>query len=445
MIIFTLSAAASLALALSLGLLFWGPGQESRISGDPAVERPGEDRPYRAVQDPSVQAPRDAGRTGRKMPADQLAAQEIREKRDRTAAVEVREDRNRPAAGEIGETGAQAAGRHSGEHDHDPLIDRHLTIAVMEMDSADQVQWEPLRLPEGPRGDSSGVTDPFARDLMPETGDQEEILIAQEIVPEERPGRWIVGAVMSPLFSYRDADASAIGTAESHESGMLAYSGGVQVGYRAASKLALETGLFFTKMGVRIGSSGIQLLRNAYEIDFSPAEGIGSERSQVTAVSNSVGNIVATTGQVYVNSYLLNGKDPANSFADLVTGGVINAEEGISQHLEYLELPFNLRYTLVDRDLELQVVGGMSTNFLIRNYVTSGASGSTEQIGYLANIRNVNYSGNAGLGMIYHISSSFSFRVEPRFRYFLNSVNDESLPSTRPYTLGLYTGLNFVF
>jgi len=121
------------------------------------------------------------------------------------------------------------------------------------------------------------------------------------------------------------------------------------------------------------------------------------------------------------------------------------ADEGIRQHLDYLELPFNLRYSVVDRDFELQLVGGISTNFLVNNYVTAATESGPEEIGYLSNIRSVNYAGNAGLGMVYHFHSKISLRLEPRFRYFLNSVNDATLPSTRPYSLGLYTGFSYTF
>jgi hypothetical protein len=38
-----------------------------------------------------------------------------------------------------------------------------------------------------------------------------------------------------------------------------------------------------------------------------------------------------------------------------------------------------------------------------------------------------------------------SLFLEPRFRYFINSVNDDTLPSTRPYSLGFYTGLSYTF
>ena len=122
-----------------------------------------------------------------------------------------------------------------------------------------------------------------------------------------------------------------------------------------------------------------------------------------------------------------------------------SATAGIEQHLDYLELPFNLRYTVIDRSFEVQLVGGVSTNFLINNYVTMETAAGQEEVGYLTNIRTVNYSGNAGLGMVYHVGRHLNLMLEPRFRYFLNSINDSSLPATRPYSFGLYTSLNFTF
>lgn len=271
--------------------------------------------------------------------------------------------------------------------------------------------------------------------------------IISDPVPEfqeeqQRDLRWIVGAALSPLYSFRDAQASAMASAAEFESGMVAYAGGVHVSYRTASRLSIETGVFYNKMGISIGASGIQLFNNSF--DFSP---LSQEANQtnVTTVTNSVGNIVARSGEVYVNNYKLNAASEANAITDPADFEVYDADEGIHQHLDYLELPFNLRYTVVDRTIELQLVGGLSTNFLVNNYVTMETSEGPTEIGYLTNIRSVNYSGNAGLGMIYHMHKHISLRLEPRFRYFLNSVNDATLPSTRPYTFGVFTGLSYTF
>jgi hypothetical protein len=261
---------------------------------------------------------------------------------------------------------------------------------------------------------------------------------------EKRRGqaRWALGAVLSPLYSFRDAEMDALEAGGDFESGMLSYAGGIQVSYRAAGRLAIESGLLFNKMGISIGAPGIMEFNSS--LDYAMTEG-AAERSNWVAVSNSVGNIVSKSGDIYVNNYKMNALVESGNFQDNLPVEATTADEGIQQHLEYLELPVNVRYTLVDRTFELQLIGGLSTNFLVSNYVTMKTPNGKEEIGYLSNIRNVNYSGNAGVGMIYHIHRKFSLSLEPRFRYFLHSVNDETLPSTRPYSLGFYTGIRYTF
>lgn len=258
----------------------------------------------------------------------------------------------------------------------------------------------------------------------------------------KRDSRWMIGASITPLYSFRDAEnVVAAGTLD-YESGLVAYSSGVQVSYRHASRLTIESGLFYNKMGIDIGAQGIQLFNQ--DFDFAPLAAEAG-RSEVISVVNSVGNIVAASGEIFVNRYKLNAASSPYTGADQDWNYIENTGQGIREHLEYLEVPFNLRYTVLDRKFELQLVGGMSTNFLVNNSVTMESAGETTEIGYLTNIRSVNYSGNAGMGMIYHIHEKFSLLMEPRFRYFLNSVNDETLPATRPYSLGFYTGLSYTF
>jgi len=259
---------------------------------------------------------------------------------------------------------------------------------------------------------------------------------------KKRDVRWMVGAVVSPLYSFRDAEANVMAGAGVHESGMLSYSSGIHVNYRRHSRLAFETGIFFNKTGLAIDATGIQSFNQ--QSDYL-VFGAGSERADIKAVTNSVGNIISNSGEIYVNGYKLNAANTPEAIMDDALDRLESPTSGIEQHLDYLELPFNLRYTVIDRTFELQLVGGVSTNFLVNNYVTMQTSNGQEEIGYLSNIRNVNYSGNAGVGMIYHVGKKLNLMLEPRFRYFLNSINDSSLPATRPYSIGLYTSLNFTF
>ncbi len=86
------------------------------------------------------------------------------------------------------------------------------------------------------------------------------------------------------------------------------------MGYRAGKRLAIESGIFFNKMGVSIGSPGIQLFEQSF--DFAPM-GANANRSNVKAISNSVGNIVSNSGDIYVNNYKLNAASEANTLDSL--------------------------------------------------------------------------------------------------------------------------------
>jgi hypothetical protein len=81
----------------------------------------------------------------------------------------------------------------------------------------------------------------------------------------------------------------------------------------------------------------------------------------------------------------------------------------------------------------------------MNNTFSAVTENGLEEIGDVEYVKSVNYSGNAGLGFIYAIAKNFSLSLEPRFRYYLNSINTSLLPPTRPYTFGIMTGVNYSF
>ena len=473
----TLAAAATLALAISLGINYFGPD----ISADKSLsELQGEEMEQRHPDDPAgtEQLKRAQDSDDLERVADEAGPLDRDEAAGRSRTEEVTRDRE----SRLKERVMTVLDEQVGERGE--LADRIEEESTMERSAiAQSVTGERSDLSPSESEESGLVENPRQEGaLQPvENQPQEEALQPVEDQPldtavqpedhenislepgdgEELPGsepveiptgndrdksRWALGAYFSPLYSFRDAQMDALEAGADFESGVLAYAGGIQVSYRTAGRISFESGLYYNKMGVDIGAPGIELFTaiNA-PADFANLEGANS-RSQWVAVSNSVGNIVSKSGDIFVNEYKVNAATyDAGSFQENAALETTNAEEGIRQHLDYLELPFNVRYTVVDRALELQLIGGLSTNFLVNNSVTMDTPSGPEEIGYLSNIRNVNYSGNAGLGMIYHIHDRFSLRLEPRFRYFLHSVNDETLPSTRPYSLGFYTGLSYTF
>ncbi len=404
MFLILLASAASFALALTLGIHFFGPelpGNEAYVEEVPVVEEVSklEQKVVETLATlPDVQvSDKDSGKVGEVQLS--LAMQSI-------ALAEQSE----------GMSPTDTLNEQDATQEQDALE------AQDTLQEADEVPDPVVLLLEEESADLS--VDP---DLMLETGNK-------------RDPRWMLGAALSPLYSFRDAQAAAIPDSPA-ETGMLSYSTGVHISYRRNSRFAIETGIYYNKTGIAIGAPGIQVFNQAYNtMVFGP----GSEQADIRTVSNSVGNIIAYSGDIYMNGYMINAENSAD--AQIPTLNDVQAsDQGIQQHLDYLELPFNLRYSFIDRTIELQLVGGMSANFLVNNYVSMEGPSGQEEIGYLSNVKSINYSGNAGLGMIYHLGEKLSLNLEPRFRYFINSVNDSTLPSTRPYSIGFYTGLSYTF
>ena len=402
MYIIILATAASIALAISLGIYFFGPDMPREHAGAEGQNLIPETKEAHAPEQIPEKISEQAGHT-------QLESAPVEANQETTVIISqaIPEEAVFPE-----ETG-----------DPDEAVFPEITVdpyeAVVPEEADDQVP--DLVLDTA----IEMITDPFP-------------VMERE---KKRNSRWMVGAAIAPLYSYRDADAAAM-PSDQAESGMLSYSTGVHVRYRRNSRLAFETGIYYNRTGIAIGAPGIRVLSQSSD---NMLFGYGSESADINNINNSVGNIVAYSGDIYLNEYKISAENGSETFQSDALEEVQYAELGIQQHLDYLELPFNLRYSVIDRAFELQLVGGLSTNFLIGNSVTMEGSSGREEIGYLSNVNTVNYSGNAGLGMIYHMGRNLSLILEPRFRYFLNSVNDATLPATRPYSLGFYTGLSYTF
>jgi hypothetical protein len=420
LLIFTLAAAASVALAVALGIHYFAPAipQEAGMASEGRESIQAGPSPVTPLMEDTPETAREPSRKPQRMSLEQKVKQTMEpvavEKSSNTGVGAAR-----ITAADQGEQEEVVQPKPGGATQDDGILEDQTEKPVVE----DSVDASP----------ETHVVD---------AGEVESEVPAIEFEQDQpKDHRWTIGAALSPLYSFRDAEPSALDGELDQESGFISYAGGLQVGYRTTRRLTLETGVFMNRMGISIGAPGIQISSNEY--DFTPVE-TEMERSNVMAVSNSVGNIVSWSGDIYINNYKLSADAQANTGLDQFNTEVY-AEQGIRQHLDYLEVPFNLRYTLVDRSFKVQLVGGLSTNLLVNNYVTMETPDGPTEIGYLTNIRGVNYSGNAGVGLVYQFLDRLSLSLEPRFRYFLNSVNDETLPSTRPYTFGIYTGLNYFF
>lgn len=114
------------------------------------------------------------------------------------------------------------------------------------------------------------------------------------------------------------------------------------------------------------------------------------------------------------------------------------------QSINYIEVPLEMTYKMLDTRLGIHVIGGISTLFLGDNAVAIRAKDFSTTLGPANNLSDISFSTNVGIGFNYNLTKRFIFNLEPMFKYQLNPYTDTSI-DFKPYYLGIYSGLSFKF
>jgi len=278
------------------------------------------------------------------------------------------------------------------------------------------------------------------RHLVLEPFDEEKI-VKKEI--------WSITAQMSPVYSYRnlgDADKATVTSLNKAESGMLSYGGGLQLGFKASERLSFYTGLMYSRIGLEIN----KVISYGYVKNTTYGTGrieTLDSRANIYALNNSTGVVGSNQSNEIVVSFS-SANISNNNFIFTKSDAIapnLNFNDKIEQFFQFLEFPFLLRYKVLNGKLNMNLLGGVSTNILIGNSVFLISGNGKTNVGETEGIRSVNYSGNVGFGLNYDLGKSFLFIFEPQFRYYLNSINEKNLISNRPYSVGMFTGIRYIF
>lgn len=270
--------------------------------------------------------------------------------------------------------------------------------------------------------------------------------IADDAVKNAYPGL-ILSAQVSPTYSYRDIGSNSStdpSVFNESETGRLNYSGGLQIGVKTSERLSFHAGIMYARIGYTISGlesfSGGQLATTGDILSGVEKSGAGIE------IKNSIGSLSAPSPAnklVGVNQASPKGK---YEYADLSSPVIptYTADGKVEQLFQYLEVPFLLRYRLIDQKFGMNLLGGLSTNILVANSAVLVTETQNTDLS-TSGIRSFNYLGNLGLGFDYAITKDLLITLEPQFKYFLNSINADNLISSRPYTFGIFTGVRFVW
>lgn len=250
----------------------------------------------------------------------------------------------------------------------------------------------------------------------------------EETLVESSDRKWSVGPSIAPVYFNSFGEGSPVHSnfTSNSKSGNINLSYGVAVAYEVTDKLSLRSGLHKVNYGY-----------NTNDITFSS--------SLVASTSSLITNIDYTNNS---RSLVVESSASREAIQDFDANDIIAQNPSRSgvmvQEFGYVEVPMELNYALIDRKLNINIVGGFSSLFLVDNSVTLESSGSSTEMGEANNLNDVNFSTNIGLGINYELNNTMKVHLEPMFKYQMNMFSDIE-GNFRPYTLGVYTGISFKF
>ena len=133
-----------------------------------------------------------------------------------------------------------------------------------------------------------------------------------------------------------------------------------------------------------------------------------------------------------------------DNFSEVQTNETPSLDGKMVQQLGYIEVPLELNYALIDKKFGVDIIGGVSSLFLVDNTILLESEELVTEVGEANNANTVNFSTNVGLGLNYEVSPKVQLNLEPVFKYQLNTFSETAGPF-RPFSVGVYSGVSFRF
>lgn len=269
----------------------------------------------------------------------------------------------------------------------------------------------------------------------------QQLLALNEKTKQVNP--WKVAAMVSPNIavnqtSYNESYASNMSNPGSKEN--LSIGGGLAVSYKAGKRLSVQSGVYYSQLGQ---SSSNQFAN--YQSEFIGLDNTAKYFNTSLAVKSGQALLNASAGVVEFDNLPSNARIGNSLESENSDEAVFLTASEFQQNFEYIEIPLNLRYLLIDSKIDINILGGFSSNWLIANDAYLESKLGRERIGETRDMNKVSYSTSFGIGFGYGISNKVSMHLEPQIKYFLGSLSSNSQVSFKPYTIGIYTGLSYKF
>lgn len=289
----------------------------------------------------------------------------------------------------------------------------------------------------------SGIAQIEENEIIPKKSDEvekksifDEIAVHEqekEVIAENKGGKWSAGASIAPVYFDAIGEGSPVHSifVPNSKSGDMNLSYGLSVAYEINDKLKVRSGLHRVDYGY-----------STNDVEFSSS----LESSAIGQIANV--NYSATAKNIVVaSSSAENGSDAMENVVPIAqdfSGQGLSQNGTMTQQFGYLEVPVELEYALVDNKFGVNLIGGISSLFLVDNSISLSSGELTTEMGEANNVNDLNFSTNVGIGLNYKFTSKLQLNVEPVFKYQLNTFSQTD-GTFQPFTIGVYSGVSFKF
>lgn len=244
-------------------------------------------------------------------------------------------------------------------------------------------------------------------------------------IVKNKADRWSLGASVAPVYFNTLDEGSPIhqNFVGNSKSGNVNMSYGLSVAYKVGKKLSIRSGVHKVDYGY-----------NTNDVIFTSA---------FDPASNSIINSIdydANGENIAVESKDKRSQNLASDFSAKTPSN----EGEMIQQFGYLEVPLELNYAISDGKFGVNIIGGVSSLFLVDNSISLESGSIKTDIGEANNLNSLNFSTNVGLGLNYKVTPKVQINVEPVFKYQLNTFSNSS-GNFQPFSMGVYSGLSFKF
>jgi hypothetical protein len=257
---------------------------------------------------------------------------------------------------------------------------------------------------------------------------QSLIEVAQKIYEEEitdentsKKRSWFIKPQIAPTFYGNLGEGSAIDASLSQNSGQgqVDMSYGVNVAYQLNDRIKIRSGI--NRVNLNYATNNVYLVPDSGLASFNNANLSAGFESSVLTLQQ------------------LESLDAQGSIGRFPT-----ETSELQQQLGYIEVPMEVEYKLLDKAININIIGGASTLLLSNNNIDIQTGDNSTSIGEANNINNISFSSNFAIGFDYDISERFMLNLEPTFKYQINTFQSGTT-DFQPYFFGIYSGLIFKF